>query len=99
MPVNLKVYTVNPVKQFFEDYILLKSILVGNEASYCQIDSLIIYQKFISDLLKLKIYLVYLVYDEESHQLTRQRDNGSIDGMGNPERSTLDEVRDLLKRP
>ena len=45
--------------RFFDDYISLKSILVGNEASYCQIDSLIIY-RILSSLLKLKIFLEYL---------------------------------------
>ena len=82
--------------RFFDDYILLKSILVGNEASYCQIDSLIIYQKFIL-IIEVKNIPGILRYDEESHQLTRQRDNGPIDGMGNPE-GQLQRSKRFVKR-
>lgn len=70
--------------QYSESYKLFKSLLVGNEFSYCQIDSLVIYSKFIL-IIEVKNIPGILTYDEETHQLTRRRENGPIEAMGNPE--------------
>lgn len=82
--------------RFFDDYISLKSILVGKEASYCQIDSLIICQKFIL-IIEVKNIPGILRYDKETHQLTRQKENGPIEGMGNPE-GQLQRSKRFVKR-
>ena len=82
--------------QFFDDYVFLKSILVGNEVAYCQIDSLIIYPKFVL-IIEVKNIPGILTYDEESHQLTRRRDNGPVEGMGNPE-DQLQRSKRFVKR-
>jgi hypothetical protein len=75
--------------QFFESYLLLKNLLVGNDSSYCQIDTLVIYSKFIL-IIEVKNIPGILTYDEETHQLTRRKENGPIEAMGNP--------KDQLKR-
>ena len=82
--------------QFFGDYVLLKNLLVGNEVSYCQIDSLILYSKFVL-IIEVKNIPGILRYDKETHQLTRQRDNGPIEGMGNPE-DQLQRSKRFVKR-
>ena len=69
--------------RFYDSYLVLKNILVGSESSYCQIDTLVIYSKFVL-ILEVKNIPGILTYDEETHQLTRRRDNGPIEGMGNP---------------
>ena len=69
--------------RFYDSYVLLKHIIVGNESSYCQIDTLVIHARFIL-ILEVKNIPGVLTYDEETHQLTRRRDNGPIEGMGNP---------------
>lgn len=70
--------------QFFKSYLILKNLLVGNASSYCQIDTLVIHSEFVL-LVEVKNIPGILTYDEETHQLTRRRDNGPIEGMGNPE--------------
>ena len=69
--------------RFYDSYLVLRNILVGNETSFCQIDSLVIYSKFVL-ILEVKNIPGILTYDEETHQLTRRRDDGPIEGMGNP---------------
>lgn len=70
--------------QYFEEYGVLRNVLVGNTDSYCQIDTLIIYRQFIL-IIEVKNIPGVLTYDEYTQQLTRRRDNGPIEGMGNPE--------------
>lgn len=69
--------------RLFESYKVMKSLLVGNEASYCQIDLLVIYSKFIL-IIEVKNIPGLLSYDQETHQLTRRRDNDPIESMGDP---------------
>lgn len=67
----------------FNSYIVMKNLLVGSEVTYCQIDSLIIYSKFIL-IIEVKNIPGLLTYDEVTHQFTRRKDNGPVEGMGNP---------------
>jgi len=70
--------------QLFHEYKVLRNIVVGNPSSYCQIDTLVIHHNFIL-ILEVKNIPGVLTYDVDTHQLTRRRDNGPIEGMGNPE--------------
>ncbi|MFX3674690.1 MAG: nuclease-related domain-containing protein [Paenisporosarcina sp.] len=86
--------------QYFESYLIVKDLLVGNEFSYCQIDSLVIYSKFVL-IIEVKNIPGILTYDEETHQLTRRKENGPIEAMGNPEdqlKRSERMVRNLLAR-
>jgi len=70
--------------QYFKDYRIMRNIFVGNKDSYSQIDTLVIYQTFIL-VIEVKNIPGILTYDENTHQLTRRRDNGPVEGMGDPE--------------
>jgi len=86
--------------QFFDSYIVMKNLLVGNESSYCQIDSLVICSKFIL-IIEVKNIPGLLSYDEETHQLTRRKENDPLESMGDPEnqlRRSERFVKTLLKR-
>ncbi|MCZ8537627.1 NERD domain-containing protein [Paenisporosarcina quisquiliarum] len=70
--------------QYYQSYCVLRNILVGSKEFYCQIDTLVIYKNFIL-IIEVKNIPGLLTYDEKTHQLTRRRDDGPIEGMGNPE--------------
>lgn len=86
--------------RYFSSYLLLRSLLVGSESSYCQIDLLVIHSNFIL-LIEVKNIPGTLKYDEESHQLTRCRNNEPLESMGDPEnqlRRSERFVKNLLAR-
>lgn len=67
----------------FEEYKVLRNLFVGSNQSYCQIDTLVIHPHFIV-IIEVKNIPGFLTYVEETHQLTRQRENGPVEGMGDP---------------
>lgn len=70
--------------QYYHAYCVLRNVVVGTKEAYCQIDTLVIYEKFIL-VIEVKNIPGLLTYDENTHQLTRRRDDGPVEGMGNPE--------------
>lgn len=69
--------------KYYEEYKVLRNLYVGSNQSYCQIDTLVIHHHFIL-IIEVKNIPGLLTYDEVTHQLTRQRDSGPVEGMGDP---------------
>lgn len=82
--------------EFFKDYRIMRNVFVGSKDSYCQIDTLVIYHTFIL-IIEVKNIPGVLTYDEITHQLTRRKDNGPVEGMGDPE-SQLKRSERLVKK-
>jgi len=75
--------------QINKPYILLHSLHMKKDAEFThQIDSLFISQYFIL-IIEVKNYSGRIEFDENTHQCTRTRPDGGVDGFGNP----IDQVR------
>lgn len=81
---------------FFKFYKLIKGLIVGNSNSYAQIDTLIIHEKFLL-IIEVKNLPGLIKLDNQLHQITRQRDNGPVEGMRNPEDQLLRSERFVRK--
>lgn len=81
---------------FFKSYILMKGLIVGSSTSYAQIDTFIIHEKFLL-IIEVKNLPGIIKLDNQLHQITRQRENGPVEGMRNPEDQLLRSERFVRK--